>query len=126
MPRTAFQLALSLLLTSLVEWSAALRSVVLNVLRTGACALGSNPQQEPESGSAQSAADPVGTSSGGTSVDLVAAFDQLDEAARLQHFGPMLRLGAMVNRLQSLKCSGANWHQNLRVRCEPMQSTGPV
>ena len=114
LPRTAFQLALSLLLTSPGEWSASLRSVLLNVLRGSACALGDNSQQEPEAGLAES----VGTSSGGTSANLVAAFGQLDEAARLQLFGPMLKLGALVNRLQSLKGSGANWHENLRVRCE--------
>lgn len=126
LPRTAFQLALSLLLTSPEEWSAALRSVLLNVMRGSACALASNPQQEPEAGPAQSATDPVGTSSSATRVNLVAAFGQLDEAARLQHFGPMLKLGALVNRLQGLKGSGANWHENLRVRCEPMQSNGLV
>ena len=126
MPRTAFQLALSLLLTSPGDWSAALRSVLLNVLRGSASALGGNAQQEPEAGSAWSAAQPVGTSSGATPADLVAALSQLDEAARLQHFGPMLRLAALVNRLQSLKGSGASWHENLRVRCESGASTGPV
>ena len=126
MPPTAFQLALSLLLTSPGEWSAALHSVLLNVLRGSAGALGGNPQQEPEAGSAQSAAEPVSTSSGSIPADLAAAFSQLDEAARLQHFGPMLKLVALVNNLQSLKGSGASWPENLRVRCETHASTGPA
>ena len=124
-PRTAFQLALSLLLTSPGEWSAALRSVLLNVLRGSADALGGNSQQEPEAGSAQSAAEPEGTSSGATPANLVAAFSQLDEAARLQQLGPMLKLAALVNRLQSLKGSGASWHETLRVRCGNHASTVP-
>ena len=125
-PQTAFQLALSLLLTSPGEWSAALRSVLLNVLRGSACALGGSPQQEPEPGLAQGVAEPVGTSSAATPANLVAAFGQLDEAARLQHFGPMLKLAALVNRLQRLKGSGANWHEDLRVRCENHASAGPA